>query len=213
MRMGRSARGTPRCVAASTSPMPDSVSSSVADAELMLIRPPTARRSGARHDGARRASLRHQDLVPSVSSAARLSRLRSAFGSWPPARSIASMTRSPSANSYTPGCSTSPATSTMIVMRRTRRRRSCAATPGATWAIVTGLGSERAYQGPAPPSAATSTTIDPAISPLERVEAFPERHACDARDGSAGPPTARHVWRRSSMRRSSMTLATNSRSP
>ena len=37
--------------------------------------------------------------VPSASGAARFRRLRSAFGIWPPARSIASITRSPSANS------------------------------------------------------------------------------------------------------------------
>ena len=40
---------------------------------------------------------------------------------------------------------------------------------GPASAIVTGLGSERAYQSPAPPSTATRTTINPAISPRESV--------------------------------------------
>ena len=45
----------------------------------------------------------------------------------------------------------------------------CVAPPGPVSAMVTGLGSERAYQSPAPPSTATSTTISPAISPRESV--------------------------------------------
>ena len=52
--------------------------------------------------------------VPSVSGAARLRDVRSAPFRAPPARFTASITRSPDANSYTPGFRTQPATSTMI---------------------------------------------------------------------------------------------------
>src|SRR5262249_23122601 len=50
--------------------------------------------------------------LPSVSGAARLSDVSNAPGRGPPAASIASITRAPSSNSYTPGCRTQPATST-----------------------------------------------------------------------------------------------------
>src|SRR3954447_10989955 len=104
--------------AASTGPTPFSVSSVGSSAVLMLtsvVGPPGTPPVTGAPLGAAAPFLGTRICWPSVSGAARLSKVRSALSSAPPARSTASITRSPGANSNTPGLRTAPATSTINV--------------------------------------------------------------------------------------------------
>src|SRR4051812_18878173 len=177
--------------AASTGPTPFSVSSVGSSAVLMLTSavvpvgtPPV---TGAPVGGAA-PFLGTRICCPSVSGAARLSSVRSAFSSAPPARSTASITRSPGANENTPGLRTAPATSTINVAAAladgaTDAEPDATATAGAAAgealncatgaaepAVVdtsTGRGNDRVYQRPTPASSATTTTIRPTSSPRD----------------------------------------------
>src|ERR687897_2660235 len=100
-----------------TSPIPGRVSSSAFVALLTLTRPVAPEAPvPVSVVGADCDSLVTNTCVPSTSGAARLRLERTAPGRAPPAASIASMTRAPSANSYTPGRRTHPATSTRITV-------------------------------------------------------------------------------------------------
>src|SRR5512134_494896 len=85
--------------------------------------------------------------VPSVRGAARFNPDRSALGFAPPARSTASITRSPCPNAYTPGARTHPVTSTMIGGPVGEAPPAGAAPLAATGdaAIATRFGRERRY--------------------------------------------------------------------
>src|SRR5918995_1988916 len=146
-----------------TSPIPGRVSSSAFVALLTLTRPVAPEAPvPVSVVGADCDSLGNNTCVPSTSGAARLRLERTAPGRAPPAASIASMTRAPSANSYTPGRRTHPATSTRITavgdadsvgaVTRASDERTC-----------TGGGSERTYQNPAP-ATVTPTTATSAMS-------------------------------------------------
>src|SRR3954468_15862558 len=104
--------------AARTGPTPFSVSSVGSSAVWMLpsvVGPPGTPPVTGAPLGAAAPFLGTRICWPSVSGAARLSKVRSALSSAPPARSTASITRSPGANSNTPGLRTAPATSTINV--------------------------------------------------------------------------------------------------
>src|SRR4051812_36601180 len=110
--------------------------------------------------------------TPSCTGAARFSDWRSAFAVAPPAVSIASMTRSPSVNSYTPGFRTSPATSTRSGAG-VSAGDAAAATPGGgapPARTSTGCGSDRRYQRPAPPSVMPTIATSPTSSPRESAD-------------------------------------------
>src|SRR6187401_1490171 len=169
--------------AARTGPTPFNVSSVASSAVLMLTRvvgpPGTPPAIGAPVGGAA-PFFGTRICCPSVSGAARLSRVRSAFSSAPPARSTASITRSPGTNSNTPGLRTAPATSTINVGAAlidadggTDPDATASAPDGdapndvcgagaadpAVVATSTGRGNDRVYQSPTPASSATTTTI------------------------------------------------------
>src|SRR5262245_59536570 len=111
--------------------------------------------------------------LPSERGAARLSDVSIAPGRAPPAASIASITRAPSSNSYTPGCRTHPATSTS---RITVGEGLAVAAGAGIWspafgdATATGFGSDRTYQRPAPPSVTASSETRPTSSARESAE-------------------------------------------
>src|SRR5918994_3267623 len=148
-----------------TSPIPGSVSSSAFVALLTLTRPVEPEAPvPVSVVGADCDSLVTNTCVPSTSGAARLRLERTAPGRAPPAASIASMTRAPSANSYTPGRRTHPATSTRITVVGDAD----AVGPGTRTSdgperTCTGAGSERTYQNPAP-ATVTPTTATSAMS-------------------------------------------------
>src|SRR5262245_17880911 len=112
---------------------------------------------------------------PSVSSAARLMLVRSAPGFAPPAASMASTTRDPTASWYTPGFWTRPATWTNTVVGDgdgagppdgEAPTGPPPGPPGSRAAVetLTGRGSDRTYQTPAPTRTTTPTTANPMIS-------------------------------------------------
>jgi hypothetical protein len=179
--------------AARTGPTPFNVSSVASSAVLMLtsvVGPPgTPPAIGAPVGGAA-PFFGTRICCPSVSGAARLSRVRSAFSSAPPARSTASITRSPGANSNTPGLRTAPATSTInvgaaLIDADGGTDPDATATAGApdgdapndvcgagaadpaVVATSMGRGNDRVYQSPTPASSATTTTIKPTSSPRD----------------------------------------------
>src|SRR5919201_2487008 len=148
-----------------TSPIPGSVSSSAFVALLTLTRPVAPEVPvPVSVVGADSDSLGTNTCVPSTSGAARLRLDRTAPGRAPPAASIASMTRAPSANSYTPGRRTHPATSTRITVAGDAEAVGAAtrASDGPD-RTSTGAGSERRYQNPAP-ATVTPTTATSAMS-------------------------------------------------
>src|SRR4249919_1055527 len=164
--------------AAVTGPTPGRSSSSVSPAELMLMSvvPPAVDPSPDEPGSPLvvEPGFVITICVPSVSGAARFNVVRSAPFRGPPARSTASMTRSPGVNSYTPGSRTHPATSTMIAAGLAPAdpvgpdmgyTTGVTASTGA--AMATGRGNERMYQRPAPRSVATTTTTSPASSPRD----------------------------------------------
>src|ERR687897_793913 len=146
-----------------TSPIPGSVSSSAFVALLTLTRPVAPEVPvPVSVVGADCDSLGTNTCVPSTSGAARLRLQRTERGRAPPAASIASMTRAPSANSYTPGRRTHPATSTRITVVGDAVGAATRASDGPE-RTCTGAGSERTYQNPAP-ATVTPTTATSAMS-------------------------------------------------
>src|SRR4051794_3484770 len=180
--------------AASTGPTPFKVSRVGSSAVLMLtsvVDPPDKPPTTGAPLGTAAPFFGTRICWPSVSGAARFSSVRSATSSAPPARSTASITRSPGANSNTPGLRTAPATSTINVTvaladgdadaepdatttigaapdgdAPNDACTSGAAEP-AVVATSTGRGNDRVYQSPTPASRATTTTIKPTSSPRE----------------------------------------------
>src|SRR4029450_13079687 len=108
--------------------------------------------------------------VPSVSGAARFSASSRAPERAPPAASMASITRAPSVNSYTPGRRTQPATSTRTTTsgEGLADAGADAVPPLGAVATSTGRGSDRTYQRPAPPRVTARSATSPTSSPRER---------------------------------------------
>ena len=156
-------------VAARTSPMPESVSSSVADAELMLRRPPATPGAPPGGGAARGARLRHEDLRP-VGERRREVQQAQVRLRQRPAGPLDRVDHAVALDELVDAGLTDRAGDVHDQHdRRARRRGRLARRPDSARAIVTGLGSERAYHSPAPPSTATRTTIRPAISPRDSV--------------------------------------------
>src|SRR5262245_16976380 len=106
-----------------------------------------------------------------MSGAARFSDSNIAPERAPPAASIASITRAPSSNSYTPGCRTHPATSTRTTTGDGLAEAAGAGTSRPESAVMaTGRGSERTYQRPAPPIVTASRAIRPINSLRESAD-------------------------------------------
>src|SRR5262245_32313137 len=213
--------------AANTGPTPFNVSNVASSAVLMLTSvvgaPGTPPVTGGPLGGAA-PFFGTRICWPSARGAARLSSVRSAFSSAPPARSTASITRSPGANSKTPGFRTAPATSTINEAAAVTDGEAepdattTAGTPGdgpndgiatgaadpAVVATSTGRGNDRVYQSPTPASNATTTTIRPTSSPRES----PSRRSRMSMARRYGRTTAPVVRRVTSMERTAQSRTT-----
>ena len=203
-------------VAASTSPMPDSAFQLGRRGRVDVHRghqPSCRSRPQARPRPAARPSARgsacRRPVAPPGSD-----RLRSAFGIWPPARSIASIDTVALGELVDAGLVDGAGDVDDERHRRTRRRRDLLGGAGSRLGDRHRLG-QRA-RVPEPGAAQHSNQHDDQpgdLTPRQRVQTIPERHAATLRAAHTARSEVRHAGRKSSTRRPSMTLATNSRSP